>query len=287
MQPSPHAASPDPVGSGTVVHDVHSSVHSSVHTTPHAPAAAVAVKNGVRTDGRAASSAGARTHNSSLSVQSTRTRESGAPATTLGSDPTWPLNVAEGGGGQLASLERALDWLVDTRQPFLGSYTVLGGHASRAVGGQGLVQFVRRTHGAEEFAIKFYTYRPAFERERALYNDTALQSMMPATREIVSNEDGAVAAQGFAFPPCIVLERGESLETWALREDRDFITTLQARIPLFVVSPSLHLDFPVPNMATSALVLVQAARAVRAPSCGDACRRACVWRLRSAGSHQA
>ena len=66
-------------------------------------------------------------------------------------------------------------------------------------------------------------------RERALYNDTTLKSMMAATHEIVANEDGYLTVNGFVFPPCIVLERGESLETWALREDRDFVTTLQVR----------------------------------------------------------
>jgi hypothetical protein len=55
--------------------------------------------------------------------------------------------------------------------------------------------------------------------------------MMPATHAIVDNAKGDVkASNGYTFPPCIIIERGESLEQWAKREvDRDFVTTLQAR----------------------------------------------------------
>jgi hypothetical protein len=70
----------------------------------------------------------------------------------------------------------------------------------------------------------------AFERERELHEDGALASMMPATSEIVANRDGGLAYGGYTFPPCIVLECGESLEAWAQREvERDFVTTLQVR----------------------------------------------------------
>jgi hypothetical protein len=70
---------------------------------------------------------------------------------------------------------------------------------------------------------------PAFERERELYEATELKKMMPATHAIVDNADGSVrASNGYQFPPCIIIERGESLEQWAKREnDRDFVTTLQ------------------------------------------------------------
>ena len=81
-------------------------------------------------------------------------------------------------------------------------------------------------------ACRFYTHQPAFERERELYEATELKSMMPATHAIVDNADGSVrASSGYVFPPCIIIERGESLEQWARREaDRDFVTTLQVRV---------------------------------------------------------
>lgn len=52
---------------------------------------------------------------------------------------------------------------------------------------------------------------------------------MPATHAIVDNADGSVhASNGYVFPPCIIIERGESLDQWARREsERDFVTTLQ------------------------------------------------------------
>ena len=55
---------------------------------------------------------------------------------------------------------------------------------------------------------------------------------MPATHAIVDNVDGSnKASNGYVFPPCIIIERGESLSEWAKREtNRDFVTTLQARL---------------------------------------------------------
>ena len=57
--------------------------------------------------------------------------------------------------------------------------------------------------------------------------------MMPATKAIVDNRNGQVkASTGYVFPPCIIIERGESLDQWAKREaQRDFVTTLQVRGP--------------------------------------------------------
>lgn len=83
----------------------------------------------------------------------------------------------------------------------------------------------------EEFAVKFYAGRSAFERERRLYMDPALRPMMPATRAVIGNYNGAVRGpHGYRFPPCIIIEKGESLKEWARREARpDFVTTMQVR----------------------------------------------------------
>jgi hypothetical protein len=158
-------------------------------------------------------------HAASLSVRSTT---SASPALTAFTSTA----ARDEGRFSSTALEATLDAMCDKGHAFLGVYEVLG-PMQRVAGGQGLVQFMRRVNGSEEFAVKFYTYLPAFERERALYEDGALRPMMPATHEIVANGDGGILYGTYTFPPCIVLERGESLETWALREDRDFITTLQ------------------------------------------------------------
>jgi hypothetical protein len=127
---------------------------------------------------------------------------------------------------ELQSLNEALDWLADTGTLFLNKYVVTHDF-NRCVGGQGLVQFVQLRGAREEFAIKFFILRYAFERERDLYKNPNLRSMMPATREMVENEDLSVRVGRFVMPPCIVLESGESLQKWAMREDRDLVTTFQ------------------------------------------------------------
>jgi hypothetical protein len=100
----------------------------------------------------------------------------------------------------------------------------------RRYGGQGVVQFVRDIHSEESFAVKFFFKRYAFEAELALYEDPVLRSMMPATHGFVGNDAGEErTASGYAWPPCIIIERGESLQDWQRREDSDFITTLQVR----------------------------------------------------------
>lgn len=125
-------------------------------------------------------------------------------------------------------LEDALDWMAASGRPFLGQYTVLPA-AERRRGGQGVVQFVRSRASGEEFAVKFYAARTSFERERALYMDASLRTMMPATRAFIGNYNGAVSGpNGYVFPPCIIIERGESLKEWAKRESAtDFITNMQ------------------------------------------------------------
>jgi hypothetical protein len=64
---------------------------------------------------------------------------------------------------------------------------------------------------------------------------------MPAVCAVVPNADGEVrSASGWPLPPCIIIERGESLDMWARRIDPDFVTTLQAR-------PTLHQHVGVPG----------------------------------------
>lgn len=100
-------------------------------------------------------------------------------------------------------------------------------------------QFARSLVSSDEYAIKFYVHRTAFERERTLYQDETLRSMMPATHALVDNlpsgpsGDVVRAPNGYIFPPCIIIERGESLDEWARRETPDFITIMQARASCF------------------------------------------------------
>lgn len=106
----------------------------------------------------------------------------------------------------------------------------------RRSGGQGLVQFVRAVNSEEAFAVKFFFKSAAFDAEVALYQDPVLRGMMPATRGFVGNDARDVcAASGYAWPPCIIIERGESLQEWRKRENEDFITTLQVQAHLSIM----------------------------------------------------
>lgn len=56
---------------------------------------------------------------------------------------------------------------------------------------------------------------------------------LPMVRNIVSNEDGAFTDKhGNAMPPCICMEKGESLDMWIKRipEGLDMITALQVLV---------------------------------------------------------
>lgn len=87
---------------------------------------------------------------------------------------------------------------------------------------------------SKDYAIKFFTLREAFEREDALYSNKVLRDMMPAVQLIEANSDGSIrSSSGWPFPPCIVIERGESLDKWAERIRPDFPTILQVR-PILV-----------------------------------------------------
>lgn len=124
-------------------------------------------------------------------------------------------------------LENSLDNYAQSQKPFLDRYVMLSA-AHRRQGGQGVVQFARGVHDGEEYAIKFFTHRPAFLCEFELYQNPVLRNMMPAVTQIESNEDGRIrSTSGWPMPPCIVIERGESLDKWALRIKPDFTTILQ------------------------------------------------------------
>jgi hypothetical protein len=86
--------------------------------------------------------------------------------------------------------------------------------------GQAVVQLVEDRAQGLEFAMKFYLSRAAFELEKSLYLDAAqpLGRYLPAMRCIVdSPHEGFVDATGIPMPPCIVMERGESLPVWAAK----------------------------------------------------------------------
>ena len=102
------------------------------------------------------------------------------------------------------------------------------------VAGQAIVQFATHVLSKVEFAIKFFASSAAFNDELAQYIDSAspLRVFLPKARDIVPNDDGAfVDARGHPMPPCIVMEKGESLDRWVQRNKRamDPFTCMQVR----------------------------------------------------------
>lgn len=54
---------------------------------------------------------------------------------------------------------------------------------------------------------------------------------MPATLAIESNEARSQRLRDYAFPPCIIIEKGQSLNEWAHANRCDFVTIFQVRPP--------------------------------------------------------
>jgi serine/threonine protein kinase len=101
---------------------------------------------------------------------------------------------------------------------------------------------------------RFSTKVTSFVREQALYASADLREMMPAVRDILPNSDGALkTADGWTFPPCIVMEKGEALDDWAARIRPDFPTVLMvlchicARLQLLHRSGFAHRDLKPAN----------------------------------------
>ena len=123
-----------------------------------------------------------------------------------------------------------LDAMHEHQELFLGRYSVLP-RTERREGGQGVVQFMRNTRSEAAVAVKFFLSRAAFAAELELYGVGVLRGMMPEVRLKVRNDDAAQrSSRGYAWPPCIVLEKGESLQEWKARTKPAFSTVLDVRL---------------------------------------------------------
>jgi hypothetical protein len=94
--------------------------------------------------------------------------------------------------------------------------------------GQGVVQFAQAVGSSRAFMIRFCVIPSAFNVERMLYADPALKGSLPKVADICPNEDGAIVdARGHPLPPCIVMERGEALDEWAIRCEPEIAVTIE------------------------------------------------------------
>jgi serine/threonine protein kinase len=133
-------------------------------------------------------------------------------------------------------LDAVLDDMRVHGQLLFGTYIILSSLERRG-GGQGCVQFVHDRDKRRDLAVKFFFKLDAFEREAALYADPVLRAMMAATRHVYANADGALKSpDGYAFPPHIVIERGEPLDEWMKRMVQ---RTAGGKLPLIAIFQAL------------------------------------------------
>eukprot|EP00892_Ulva_mutabilis_P007594 jgi/Ulvmu1/5206/UM216_0001.1 len=132
-------------------------------------------------------------------------------------------------GSRLGQLQVALDAMYNMHAPFYNRYRIESSY-NRRVGGQGVVQFASIAGTQDRAAIKLYMDRSAFERERQLYTESQLKTMMPATLAVEDNAAGNIRTPyDYVFPPFVVIECGQSLDEWARdNANKDFITIFQA-----------------------------------------------------------
>eukprot|EP00892_Ulva_mutabilis_P002845 jgi/Ulvmu1/12561/UM091_0002.1 len=105
----------------------------------------------------------------------------------------------------------------------LHGYKVLG-ELDRRQGGQGVVVFVVGERDKLAYAVKFFVSREAFLTERQLYESRTLGPLLPRVHDVYDPEETPARLLdrcGRPLPPCIVMERGESLTEWSRRAKPD------------------------------------------------------------------
>jgi hypothetical protein len=107
-------------------------------------------------------------------------------------------------------------------------------HSISPFTGQSTVQLVEDTRTHSKYAIKFFVSSGAFEKERDLYLDPnqPLGQFLPQLHSIAEKpEELLLDKHGCRMPPCIVMEKGEALDTWVKQcsneTNLDLVTGLQ------------------------------------------------------------
>jgi hypothetical protein len=96
--------------------------------------------------------------------------------------------------------------------------------------GQAVVQFGAHTVSKLVYAIKVFVAEAAFKAESSQYANSLLLRLLPKLHAIIDNSDATFKdAFGRKLPPCIVMERGGSLDLWVQRNKQamDMFTCMQ------------------------------------------------------------
>eukprot|EP00892_Ulva_mutabilis_P004146 jgi/Ulvmu1/2102/UM125_0006.1 len=161
----------------------------------------------------------------------------------------------------IRALMKQLD-AFSSRDLFLGRFEMLGPEQRRR-GGQAVIQFARGTDDDLHYAVKFFLEPHAFVVEAALYAacfpqirsslspqvaqhaahiaaiptqggswpvgrmSAAAVRVLPQVEAVCDGVTGGLDdPRGVPLPPCIVMEKGESLYDWSDRAQPDFFTSL-------------------------------------------------------------
>eukprot|EP00892_Ulva_mutabilis_P000203 jgi/Ulvmu1/10183/UM006_0139.1 len=133
---------------------------------------------------------------------------------------------------QMEHLHYQLDTLAGTE--LLNGLVLEQGPSNRRDGGQAVIQFAKDQRSSLTYAVKLFLSRAAFTDECGLYTShtSPLGLFLPALRNIADGSSTAplvVDGHSNPMPPCIVMEKGESLDVWMQRNRHgvDMITCLQ------------------------------------------------------------
>lgn len=98
--------------------------------------------------------------------------------------------------------------------------------------GQAVVAFARSTRDQGLYALKFFVMPQDFASEVDVYSNSPLGKLLPRLEGIIDNKDGKVVdPAGNKMPPCIIMERGESLDEWSRRRKPDMWAAMPVRAP--------------------------------------------------------
>eukprot|EP00892_Ulva_mutabilis_P004011 jgi/Ulvmu1/1982/UM012_0144.1 len=146
--------------------------------------------------------------------------------------PRQPPGIEASTQERLEYVQQQLETLGD--QEFLNGLVAEPGPSNRINGGQAVIQFAKDRRTRLLYAVKFFLFQTAFADECRLYTnpDNPLGQFLPALRNIADGSSIAplvVDGHGHPMPPCVVMEKGESLDVWMQRNRGgvDMITGLQ------------------------------------------------------------
>ena len=96
--------------------------------------------------------------------------------------------------------------------------------------GQAVVQFARSTRDQGQYALKFFVAAKEFESEVDVYQNSPLGKLLPKVEGMYDNKDAMLLdPSGNKLPPCIIMERGESLDEWSRRRKPDMWAAMPVR----------------------------------------------------------